>query len=140
MTCDRCNVPFETEELEVGECQTCRRVSKIMVYVMSRWALSELEELSKLLKSGYVDAMIKDYDQKRAHAMLRLCRLIRHLGSTIPSGPEHLKGRVCDGIHKRIKSEEANGKWARENGLTIEQLSKLQAKSIQKSLQEAVIR
>lgn len=119
MKCERCDV--ESDYLKVGECPLCFRVTTVLSVIYCKWEPSEYKELAEALRGDTVENLIKRHDANKAFLSLRICRLMRHLGSTIRQGPDYLKTRVCAELIKQEGFEEKCTEYLRAHNMTREQ-------------------
>lgn len=135
MICGRCKVEFET--LRCDECPLCEAVSKVMVVIFSRWNPDEIEELAKSIRGNTIQNLIRETEGNGSYMLAHVCRLIRHLGHSVPQGADYLKTRVCDALMKQSAHEASCAKWQRDNGVSYQQSRKMLSLKIGESWKEA---
>ena len=136
MKCERCDV--ESDEIKVGECPLCFRVTTVLSVIYCKWEPSEYKELAEALRSDTVDNLVKRHDSNKAFLSLRICRLMRHLGSTIHQGADYLKTRVCAELIRQSAYEAKCVEYMRGKGMDRQQALANLSRQIAELVEEAI--
>lgn len=118
MNCERCEV--ESEELSVGECPLCQKVTLVLAVIYTKWKPEEYEDLARNLRDDTVAKLIEHYEGCGAFLSARVCRLMRHLGHSLPQGADYLKTRVIAELIRQHAHEESCRKYLAKNNMTFE--------------------